>query len=231
MNSSKTSAAPRRHTNDKKQATTCSSKHADHPYEPYVNHAACIAHQMWWRSPKLFGAAVVSVLVATVGLTSTILLLPELTADSTKLVFAPLPTSSASPRQPQAEFQSLCKSGQALVNAGKMTEGLNQFKKAEALKDIDGKSKAELFNDMAIALHQTGQQRDSVRYLERAIQADPTLISARNNLALVLIDIGDNDRASAVLHEAARLQPKNLSVLNRLLRLTGDSKISMSSID
>ncbi len=228
MNSSKTSGTIRRHTKATKQVA-CGQKHANHPYEPYVYHAACVEHQMWWRSPKLFAAAVVAAVVAIAGLTSTLVLVPELTADSAKLVFVPFAKSRTSPTLGEVEFQSRCKNAQSLVSAGDVQKGLSEFRKAEALPNVSSKLKAELFNDMAIALHQTGQKRDAVRYLEKAIREDASLVSARSNLSMILLELGDNDRASAVLNEAVRLEPKNGCLVNRLLKLTGTRKISMTT--
>jgi tetratricopeptide (TPR) repeat protein len=194
----------------------------DKNYHPYVNHAACVEHQMWWRNPTLAGAAVVASILASIGLTSVFLLVPN-----HQLAFVPFAEPSGLHKQAENEFQLLCTQGQSDVTNGRVEAGLGKFKKASGIATVSDKLKAELFNDIAITLHASGRRTTSAEYLEKAVSADPDLIAARSNLALILLELGQKQKAIKVLEEAIKLQPSNNCLVHRLAELNSSSKLSM----
>jgi hypothetical protein len=185
----------------------------DKNYHPYVNHAACVEHQLWWRNPTLAGAAVVASVLALLGLTSVFLLVPN-----HQLAFVPFAEPSGVHMQAENEFQSLCAHGQSDVSSGRVEAGLSKFKKAEGIANVSDKLKAELFNDIAITLHASGKGSTSATYLLKAVNADPNLIAARSNLALILLESGEKQKA---------IKPSNSCLVHRLAELNSSSKLSM----
>jgi tetratricopeptide (TPR) repeat protein len=194
----------------------------DKNYHPYVNHAACVEHQLWWRNPTLASAAVVASALALVGLTSVLLLLPN-----HQLAFVTFAEPSGLHKEAETEFQSLCESGQSDMTNGRVEAGLSKFKKAESIANVSNKLRAELFNDIAITLHASGKSSKSAEYLRKAVSADPNLIAARSNLALVLLESGEKQKAIQVLEDALKLQPSNSCLVHRLAELSSLSKLSM----
>jgi hypothetical protein len=215
---------PRRHTGRTESKLPQTAKPAGlcKNYHPYVNHAACVKHQLWWHNPALVAATLVSSVVAFIGLTSTFMLTP-----SQRLAFVPFSEPSGVHQQAENEFQSMCTHGQGEVTRGRIEAGVSEFKRAEAIENVNDKLKAELFNDIAITLHASGKSSVAAEYLEKAVTADPGLIAARSNLALVLLEQGDKKKAIKVLEEAIRLQPSNSCLAHRLSDLNDSSKLSL----
>ncbi len=215
---------PRRHSGRAESKSVRSTKSASicKSYHPYVNHAACIEHQLWWRNPALFGAAILCTCIALLGFTATFMLTP-----SHQMAVVPFAETPNLHRQAESEFQSLCSRGQSDISCGRLESGIHELRKAELIKDVDGKLKAELFNDIAITLHASGKSATSTEYLEKAVIADPKLIAARSNLAIVLLERGEKEKAIKVLEDALKLQPSNSCLAHRLSNLNGSAKLSM----
>jgi tetratricopeptide (TPR) repeat protein len=121
----------------------------------------------------------------------------------------------------QSEFRALYKHGQELVRDGKLEPGIKHYQQAEHLTGVDGKSQAELYNDMAVAQHAAGREEESIRYFQRAIEADPSMVTAYNNLAMAFMQQGEYDKARGTLKCAAKVEPNNDCALKQLRRFFG----------
>jgi tetratricopeptide (TPR) repeat protein len=153
-------------------------------------------------------------------LTSVFLLVPN-----HQLAFVPFAEPTGLHKQAENEFQSLCKQGQSDVTNGRVEAGLSKFKRASKLAEVSDKLKAELYNDIAITLHARGESSTSAEYLEKAVGADPGLIAARSNLALILLESGQKQKAIKVLEEAVKLKPSNNCLVHRLAELNGSDNL------
>lgn len=72
--------------------------------------------------------------------------------------------------------------GEVLLRAGLHAQAAEAYLKAVALSKDD----ARLIADCAAALHYCGRTEEAVAYLRRAVELEPTLESARSNLATLL---------------------------------------------
>jgi tetratricopeptide (TPR) repeat protein len=189
MQASKTSLAPQKRATSKHNAG-CTSKSCAPSYHPYVNHAACVEHRQWWHSPPLMALAALSATVAVVGLASTLGIAPDLKTDS-HMAMSSFSKTEGLGGLADTQFEAASKKCQDLINRGQLKAGIDEYRKAAALPNVTPKQMAELYNDLAIALHQCGKTRDSLHYLEKAVRIDDKLVAARNNLALVRQELSD----------------------------------------
>lgn len=188
MKASKTSLAFKKHATGRHTAS-CATKHCAPSYHPYVNHAACVEHRQWWQSPQLIAIAALSAILAVGGITSTLGIMPDLKPEN-HLVLAPFIKDASCDLPSASQFEAVSKRGQELINQGQLQAGIDEYRKAAALPNITPKRMAELYNDLAIALHQCGKSRESLHYLEKAVKIDDKLVAARNNLEMVRQEVG-----------------------------------------
>ena len=189
MQASKTILAPHKRAT-KRHNAGCQAKSCAPSYHPYVNHAACVEHRQWWQSPPLMGLATLSAVGAIVSLSSTLGIAPELKPDS-RLSVSSFSNLKGIGNLNETQFQAASKRGQDLINRGQLQAGIDEYRKAASFPNVTPKLMAGLYNDLAIALHQSGKTRESLHYLEKAVQIDDKLVAARNNLAIVRQEINE----------------------------------------
>lgn len=102
--------------------------------------------------------------------------------------------------------------GELLESSGRAAEALGAFEQALERSDLAS------LNFLVGSMHDKAGNRDkAIEYYERAIERDPTLVPAKNNLALLLADEGrDLDRALTLALEAKELVPNNPSTTDTL---------------
>ena len=91
--------------------------------------------------------------------------------------------------------------GQVLFRRGEYGRALQQFDRALQV----GAGKADVataVNDMGASVASRGQPREAEPLIRRAVDLDPSLVQARRNLVLVLVDEGRPDEARAALQQA-----------------------------
>jgi len=190
-------------------------------YHPYVNHAACLEHRFWWREPAMLWGAFVASSLAVISLSSAFLFGAGLDSKPEAQI-APSSIArlfDARSLSYEQRFCALCHEGENLIRAGETARGLNIVGSAETIRGVSHDVKAAMYNDIAIALHGAGRQMESISYLKKAIQADPHLLVAHNNLAMVMMDLGQTDKAAAALQDASKLHPFNVGIANQLSKL------------
>lgn len=77
--------------------------------------------------------------------------------------------------------------GLRLLKSGEPTLALSAFNRALGKGDVT----AEALTGVAVALHRLGRRKESVRFLKSALDIDPNFAIARNNLGVLLYELGD----------------------------------------
>lgn len=77
--------------------------------------------------------------------------------------------------------------GLRLLKSGEPTLALSAFNRALGQGDVT----AEALTGVGVALHRLGRRKESVRFLRSAIDVDPNFAIARNNLGVLLYELGD----------------------------------------
>jgi protein O-mannosyl-transferase len=113
-----------------------------------------------------------------------------------------------SPRKyrPQANL------GNALKDAGRITEAIEHFNKAMELKG----EPSEMYNNLGNAYDKLGRIEESIQYYKKALVLNPDLAAAHYNLAAALASRGKTDEAIAEYHQALRLEPEDSDALSNL---------------
>jgi tetratricopeptide (TPR) repeat protein len=194
-------------------------------YQSWMNHAACLQHRGWWRDPKLLVTFFALAITAVLGSSYAFVFSGDMASPEKLSSFIPLLSRSnfSGGDLRQNEFRALYRHGQELVRDGRLEPGIKHYEQAERLTGVDGKSQAELYNDMAVAHHAAGREKESIRYFQRAIEADPSMVAAYNNLAMAFMQQGEFDKARGTLKCAAKLEPNNDCAVKRLRRFFGVS--------
>jgi tetratricopeptide (TPR) repeat protein len=195
------------------------------PYQSWMNHAACLQHRGWWRDPKLLVTFLALAITAVLGSSYAFVSSGDVSSSEKLSSFVPLFSRSnfSGGDLRQSEFRALYRHGQELVRDGRLEPGIRHYQQAERLTGVDGKSQAELYNDMAVAHHAAGRENESIRYFQRAIEADPSMVAAYNNLAMAFMQQGEFDKARGTLKCAAKVEPNNDCAIKRLRRFFGVS--------
>jgi tetratricopeptide (TPR) repeat protein len=152
-------------------------------YEAWTNHNACLEHREWWRDARLVSAFLVLSGVAIGALASAYFF----NHDDGQGLFgldrqSILPVSTNDSET--ALWNKLRRQGLERVNAGNLKAGIASLKKAEKISSIPPKAHAELLNDLAVAEHKAGNSVDSIIYFNKAVQLDPSMQAAQNNLTI-----------------------------------------------
>ncbi|MDR3617641.1 MAG: hypothetical protein P4L53_29050 [Candidatus Obscuribacterales bacterium] len=152
-------------------------------YEAWTNHNACLEHREWWRDARLVSAFLVLTGIAIGASVSAYFFnhddgLQIWGLDGQSI----LPVGSSDAKT--ALWNRLRHEGLQQVNAGNLKAGIASLKKAEKIQSISPKAHAELLNDLAVAEHQAGNSVDSIIYFNKAVQLDPSMRAAQNNLIL-----------------------------------------------
>jgi len=108
--------------------------------------------------------------------------------------------------------------------SGDMDRAVSMYKKAVLECDEKNPARAELLNDLGVALTASGNNDEAACYLKEAIQLNPSLIAAYNNLAVSQMLSGDKASAVSTLEEAVRIQPQNEYAALRLKRMWASSE-------
>jgi tetratricopeptide (TPR) repeat protein len=152
-------------------------------YEAWTNHNTCLEHREWWRDARLVSAFLVLTGIAIGASVSAYFF----NHDDGQALWgldrqSILPVGSNDSKT--ALWTKLRRQGLQQVNAGNLKAGITLLKKAEKISSIPAKAHAELLNDLAVAEHQAGNSVDSIIYFNRAVQLDPAMRAAQNNLIL-----------------------------------------------
>ncbi|HEY9678154.1 MAG TPA: tetratricopeptide repeat protein [Drouetiella sp.] len=110
--------------------------------------------------------------------------------------------------------------------AGDLDRAVNMYKKAEQECDPKNPARAELLNDLGVALTAAGKNDEASRYLKEAIQLNPSLIAAYNNLAISQMLSGDKASALMTLDDAVKAQPQNEYAALKLKRMWANSDLT-----
>jgi tetratricopeptide (TPR) repeat protein len=102
--------------------------------------------------------------------------------------------------------------GNVLKDSGKVTEAIEHFNKAMALK---GES-AEIYNNLGNVYRKIGRIEESIRYYKKALGMKRNFWKARYNLAVALAEQGETDEAIAEYRKALKLGPEDIDTLNNL---------------
>ncbi len=116
------------------------------------------------------------------------------------------------------DVDSQWEQARALRREGKHAQALCKYEKA--LGEC-GSASGAILNEMAIELLATGRNDDAISTLRRAIESEPRLFAAYNNLSLALEANGDHEGAREVLMKAKRIQPNNGYLNRRLSSMSG----------
>ena len=81
----------------------------------------------------------------------------------------------------------LLKSGEPTLALSAFNRALSAFNRALGKGDVT----AEALTGVAVALHRLGRRKESVRFLKSAVDIDPNFAIARNNLGVLLYELGD----------------------------------------
>jgi tetratricopeptide (TPR) repeat protein len=111
---------------------------------------------------------------------------------------------------------------------GDLDKAVTMYRKAELECDAKNPARAELLNDLGVALTASGNNEEAARYLKEAIELNPSLIAAYNNLAISQMLAGDKASAVATLEEAVRIQPQNEYAALKLQRMWASTSSSSS---
>ena len=98
--------------------------------------------------------------------------------------------------------------GDAYRKQGRTELALEEFRRAV---ELSHDSPPVAFNNLGVALDQTGRREEAVRYFERAIAVSPNFLEARRNLVSVLLRVDRIDEAAVHLREIVRLDPQDAS--------------------
>jgi Tfp pilus assembly protein PilF len=102
--------------------------------------------------------------------------------------------------------------GNALKDAGKITEAIEQFNKALELKA----NPSEIYNSLGTAYNKLGRIEESIQYYKKALGLNPTLAAAHHNLATALARQGKTDEAIAEYRQSLHFEPENSDTLSNL---------------
>jgi len=156
-------------------------------YEAWTNHNACLEHRNWWRDARLVGAFLVLSGIA-IGASASAYFFNHDDGQTFGQSSWGLDKQSILPvgsnDSKTALWNKLRRQGLQQVNAGNLKVGIASFKKAERIHSIPPKAHAELLNDLAVAEHQAGNSVDSIIYFNKAVELDPSMRAAQNNLLL-----------------------------------------------
>jgi len=155
-------------------------------YEAWTNHNACLEHREWWRDARLLCAFLVLSGIAIGASASAYFFNHD---ESFGQSIWGLDRQSILPvgsnyDSKTALFDKLRRKGLQLVSAGNLNAGIVLLKQAEKIHSISSKAHAELLNDLAVAEHQAGNSVDSIIYFNKAVELDPSMRAAQNNLIL-----------------------------------------------
>ena len=126
-------------------------------------------------------------------------------------------------RRPQAAASSVHAQARKTALSGDLEQAVSMYKKAELECDLKNPARAELLNDLGVALTASGKNEEAARYLKEAIQLNPSLIAAYNNLAISQMLAGDRSSAMSTLEEAIKIQPQNEYAALKLKRMWTNS--------
>ena len=194
-------------------------------YQAWMNHAACLEHREWWRDPKVLVTFFALAITAVLGSSYAYVFSGDISsAEKLPSIIPRISRSNFSPQDlRESEFRALHRRGQELIRDGRVALGIKHYQQAEHLTGVDAKSQAELYNDMAVAQHAVGKEEESIRYFQKAIEADPSMVAAYNNLAMAFMQQGELDKAKGALKSAAKIKPENDCAISRLRRFFGVS--------
>lgn len=105
---------------------------------------------------------------------------------------------------------------------GKREQAIVHYERALLKETPKTGGSAQILNEMAVELLAVGRTDEAVSSLRRAIELDPHLFAAYNNLSTALIARGDQSAAREVLIKAKKIQPSN-GYLTRRLAAISDS--------
>ena len=155
-------------------------------YEAWTNHNACLEHRNWWRDARLVGAFLVLSGIAIGASASAYIFNHDDSLGQSIFGFDRqniLPVGSNYDSK-TAIFNRLRHEGMQQINARNLHAGIVLLKQAEKIRSIPAKAHAEILNDLAVAEHQAGNSVDSIIYFNKAVELDPSMRAAQNNLIL-----------------------------------------------
>jgi tetratricopeptide (TPR) repeat protein len=135
---------------------------------------------------------------------------------------APKPEKPAEPAKPVKDPVRAAKvrsEASALWDQGKWQPAMARYKEAEALGDDSALS---LFRMGWISQTQGADPKAAKQYYERALKADPKLVTAAANLAEILRTEKKYPEAVKLLQEALKKQPQHIDALFNLARVYED---------
>lgn len=116
------------------------------------------------------------------------------------------------------DVDSQWEQARALKRVGKHDQALSKYEQALSER---GSAAGAILNEIAVELLATGRSDEAISTLRRAIEKEPGLFAAYNNLSLALEANGDHEGAREVLLRAKQIQPKNEYLNRRLAVLSG----------
>jgi tetratricopeptide (TPR) repeat protein len=120
--------------------------------------------------------------------------------------------------------------GDALVEAGRKPEALEQYKEAERLKPTD----PDYHYNLATALFQLGHTQEALAQFEETLRLVPDYAKAHVNYGLALMKAGQASKAIGQYEEALRLNPRSAITHNNLgiaLAQTGQIPEAMAQFE
>jgi tetratricopeptide (TPR) repeat protein len=109
--------------------------------------------------------------------------------------------------------------GIANVRIGKFDESVKRFTSAEVIaRASDAKRLTpQFYYHFGAALERKGDYSESVKYLEKALEAKPDFAEAANHLGYMWAERGENlERARELIERAVKAEPKNSAYLDSL---------------
>lgn len=152
-------------------------------YEAWTNHNACLEHREWWRDARLVSACLVLTGIA-IGASVSAYVFNHEDGQTIWGMSKPNLLTVNSVDASTALWNKLRREGLEHIANGNLKDGIITLKKAEKIHSVPAKERAELLNDLAVAEHQAGNTVESIIFFNKAVELDPSMRVAKNNLLL-----------------------------------------------
>jgi len=117
-------------------------------------------------------------------------------------------TVAKRPNNPRARYNL----GHALVQQGRVPEGIAQYEQALRIKPDN----ADAHNNLGAALREQGRMPEAIAQYEQALRIKPDFAEAHNNLGVALMGQGRLPEAISHYEQALRIEPANVEALLNL---------------
>jgi len=100
------------------------------------------------------------------------------------------------------------------LSLGCSTSSTSEIRPADIAGKTDPRQRAQIHTERAAEYYKLGRLAIALEAVKQAINAEPKHAPAHNMLALIYMELGENDKAEAAFEQATKFAPNDSDVLN-----------------